>query len=437
MKNLPDGLDATYDRILQSIKPKFRRPVSNVLKWLSFSLRPLIVEEIAEIFILDHDRKPPFDELDRLSQPEIVLNYLPSLVTKVTVKRDGYEWRETLRYDEKVIEIKLAHFSIKEYLMSPRIVQSPAKNFFMTEKDAHLHISEACLAYHLHLSLSILATAEECKRFALWEYVGRYWLDHLERVPRASWTSLVTGMAVQALSPNSPNLLNMNRIAYPSYSWVRPRWSVSLEDLASPLYYTAGHGATQLIELLLDTGVDINEHSARNDGVALIIAISKGHINVLKLLLDRGAKLNTIEGSLYGNALQTAVCTGSKNVVHFFLERGVDINAQGGYFGSALQGAAFRGNTDIMQLLLDRAADINAHGGKFGNALQAAIVKDNIQCAELLVSRGARVDSPGPQWEEFMRKISVIHGERIVNNLREFQEDPSGYIAARRRPHNA
>jgi hypothetical protein len=107
LRDLPQGLDATYDRMLLEIDPKYQKEVASTLKWLAFSLRPLRLEELAEIFILDHESDPPFHDDDRLLQSEDVLMYLPGMVTK---DKDGYN----------PIKIRLAHFSIKEYLMSER-----------------------------------------------------------------------------------------------------------------------------------------------------------------------------------------------------------------------------------------------------------------------------------------------------------------------------
>lgn len=47
--------------------------------------------------------------------------------------------------------IRLAHFSIKEFLTSGRIEDGPASFFSIKEGSANIHISESCLKYHLHI----------------------------------------------------------------------------------------------------------------------------------------------------------------------------------------------------------------------------------------------------------------------------------------------
>lgn len=120
-------------------------------------MRPLLVKELAEIFILDHNRKPFFNKGDRLNVLESVLEYLSSLVT--TAKE------HTIRSERTVV--RLAHFLIKEYLISPCIAQGLAMYFFTTETEAHQHISLSCLAYYLHQSAIILVTEEQYKHFTL------------------------------------------------------------------------------------------------------------------------------------------------------------------------------------------------------------------------------------------------------------------------------
>jgi hypothetical protein len=62
LRTLPEGLDETYKRMLLAIKPKNRKQVANMLMWLAFSFRPLYLEELAEIFILDHENDTPFND---------------------------------------------------------------------------------------------------------------------------------------------------------------------------------------------------------------------------------------------------------------------------------------------------------------------------------------------------------------------------------------
>ena len=351
-------------------------------------MRPLYLEEVAEIFILDHENAVAFDKEERLFIPEEVLTYLPGLVTKVSVVIDD---KESFRKKESATEIRFAHYSIKEYLSSTRITQQ----FFSTrEQTAGLHISESCLAYHVQLSESILATEESLRQYALWEYVARFLVAHLEEIGVESWTASVRSRATRAFTAQSQSLLNMVRIRDPDHN--EEHWHRTSDKLAKPLYYTASMNAIKLTSLLIDGGADVNDlSSAGYYGTALQAAVCWGHKAIIKLLLENGAEVNT-QGGFYGNALQAAAALkGCKELVPLFLKKGADVNSQGGHYGNALQGAAHAGEQEIVRLLLDNGADVNAPGGLFGNALQAAADCEYREIVELLLSNGANVNAKG------------------------------------------
>jgi hypothetical protein len=87
--------------MLTGIDPEFHKQVASVLKWLCFSVRPLYLEEAAEIFILDPESDPAFDPEKRLFEPDQVLRYLRGLVVTTSgtwVSTFGYRrYREATK----------------------------------------------------------------------------------------------------------------------------------------------------------------------------------------------------------------------------------------------------------------------------------------------------------------------------------------------------
>ncbi|KAK5633164.1 hypothetical protein RRF57_008878 [Xylaria bambusicola] len=139
LEKLPSGLYATYDRALQNIDPRFRAQVVNMLKWLVASTRPLLLEELAETWILRPQDPVPFDVSRRLFKPEDCINYASNLL----VLYNGWEGDTYVR---------LAHFSVKEYLISDNSTNSQTPWYSFTEVDAHRHIVDTSLHCHLHCS---------------------------------------------------------------------------------------------------------------------------------------------------------------------------------------------------------------------------------------------------------------------------------------------
>jgi hypothetical protein len=69
LDSMPETLDETYDRILCNIDPFNKQGVLHILQWLTFSLRPLSLEEVAEVVAFDVDNDVKFND-------EIVLRNL-------------------------------------------------------------------------------------------------------------------------------------------------------------------------------------------------------------------------------------------------------------------------------------------------------------------------------------------------------------------------
>src|ERR1700735_3019374 len=74
--------------------------------------------------------------------------------------------------------IKLAHFSIKEYLMSDDLLRGAASFFHFTAELSHSLIAQTCLAYLLQFDTFKSLDQEVIKSSPLAEYAARYWIIH-------------------------------------------------------------------------------------------------------------------------------------------------------------------------------------------------------------------------------------------------------------------
>ncbi|KAI0903459.1 ankyrin repeat-containing domain protein [Ustulina deusta] len=356
LEQLPLGLNATYDRVLQNIDSMFQARVVSMLKWLVASVRPLLLEELAEASILRPELPIPFDESQRPFQPKECLRYISSLTVLFTM--GARDWVEEGTY------VRLAHFSVKEHLTSNRIADSRVSGFLFTELDAHLHIAHTSLAYHLYCSTM---SKEDVSDLDLEGYSAGNWAEHLEMVPREKWQNSHVCLAARALALGSKSLRRTitrkeSRLAYPDVvetSTIRRRPRPNHYMLQRPQCYTARLGYLKLTKMLLPGGPWANMY-----------------------LGQRGLDA----------ALQEAACEGRIEIVQLLLDKGARANAESDRLGGALQAAAFDGHAEIADLLLDNGADVNAQHGKFGSALQIAVSNDDLHFVQVLVNRGADVN---------------------------------------------
>ncbi|SLM40588.1 P-loop containing nucleoside triphosphate hydrolase, partial [Lasallia pustulata] len=354
LESLPETLDETYARILRNIPEEDSHDAIKILQWLTYSSRPLRIEELAEIVAVNINGSPWFDHTARFPDQEDILAICSSLVAveDVSIKEDDTEDDKFLlqeQYGSTLVNpiqvVRLAHFSVKEYLVSKRIRDQAAATarYAIQEIQANQSIAAACLAYLLQFNQHDSLTSQTLEDFPLARYAAEYWLQHTREVDKD--LGPIEMLSQEFCLVHREAFINWYRLDDPDQSEPSEqgfKLNRKIARIATPLYYGSLAGVTELVQLLLKNGADVNA-----------------------------------QGGIYGNALQAASWGGHESVVQLLLKNGADVNAQGGHFGNALPAAALQavyctGRESVVQLLLKNGADVNAQGGQFGNALQAA-----------------------------------------------------------------
>ncbi|KAK4119292.1 ankyrin [Parathielavia appendiculata] len=459
IQELPAGLDATYERLLQNVDPRFQPQVASSLQWLAFSHEVLRLEELAEVFILRPDRETAFDEADRLFEPRHVLKYFSSLVvTEGSKSDDGSDWDDSLDSDSDSdsyvplfsfgdesddrqrdagsgIYVRLAHYSIKEYLISQRITQGPAVVFAFSETEAHLHIAHSCLAYHLQHCAGNESQAAGTGRLWLRDYAVHHWPQHLELVPRELWLPEIAEAAARALAAGSRSLHRMMQVKE-FRPWVDDpgdepgEHSYSRENamMRHPQWLTARMGFVQLTDMLLSLDKYPTQESL---DTALVEAAYGGRTAAVEFLLDRGASLDATCEPLGLDALQAAAYRGHRQTVKTLLSRGANIDAQNGGFGSALQAACAGNRPRIVRLLLRRRVNVNlppSHAGslvtsavRYASESESESESESVEILQLLLDKGAVINAAGGS--NAANKETPLHaaGSRIHSRRRHFR----------------
>ncbi|KAI7718814.1 hypothetical protein KC353_g3481 [Hortaea werneckii] len=437
LRTLPKTLDETYDRILCAIEERYRPEALTLLRWITYSKSPLNLGELAEAAIIDptdegtvdtDNRGEIKDSVDILSGLILIYKGDQSDDTNYTVDNSSSQDSSSndisthsdtaangfsnFKVNPKS-KVRLAHFSVKEYLESKRILDGTAKDFHLDAAREHRFLAQSCVTYIIHYSNDTVksSTREDRNAYPLLQLSANSWYYH---------------SSLQSDGDMEHEIRMLNNRAF-THCWLLHDnsriGSYELEDPfvlngsrpAQAIYFACLLGLRKLAELLLARGADVNE-SGGHYGSALQAASLRGHKDIVELLLYRGADANVL-GGYYGSVLQAASFGGYKDIDEKLLAAGADCNTQGGYYANALQAAAFRGSTEVVERLLTAGADANAQGGEHGNALQAAVSKGSIEVVEKLLAAGADVNAQGGYYGNALQAAAFLGYIEVVERL--------------------
>jgi hypothetical protein len=314
-----------------------------LLQCLVVAVRPLRVEELAEVLAFDFN----MGETPKLNpgwrwedQEEAVMSACSSLVTIV---KDG---------DSRVVQF--SHFSVKEFLTVDRLADPirDVSRYHIRLEAAHTILAQACLGVLLRLDDCI--DRDSIKSFPLARYAAHHWVTHA-RVENVS-SRVKEGMEC-LFDADKPHFETWLWI-YNEDQWGRSMCTMHLEKPeAVPLYHAAMFGLPNLAEHL------ITEHPE--------------HVNA------RGGRPET--------PMHAAAGAGHANIISLLIEHGADIEARSRIIsgGTPLHRAAWGGRLEVGQYLLDRGADINARDWSLRTPLIYAVLAGDVEFARMLLERGA------------------------------------------------
>ena len=413
LDELPETLDETYERILKGINKAQKDNAHRLLQCLTVAVRPLLVEELAELLAFDFASSggiPSLKEDWRWDdQEQAVLSTCSSLIA--IIPRD----------DTRVVQF--SHFSVKEFLTSSRLARSPhgdISRFRIDLEPAHTLMAQACLAMLLRLN-----ERADSNESPLVKYAAQHWVDHaqFEKV-----TSRIRDGMDDLFNNSKPHFAAWLRIHDIDEDWSTFS-PVPREGIGSPLYYAAFCGFYDLVECLIKRHPE--QVNARGGRILspLPAALSKRHfhvanllythgafvdvqgqfkytplhlvsftdkVDIMRWLLDHGADTNARSLSRY-TPLSEAAHARHPEAVQVLLEHNVDIDSQSIYGGTPLYGTLTGHGQDenaviIIQRLLEHGADPNIPNDAHRTPLHEASSRGSLEVARLLLSYGAKVD---------------------------------------------
>jgi hypothetical protein len=314
------------------------------------AVRPLRVVELAEVLAIDFGTVAG-GGTSKLNtdwrwedQEQAVLSTCSSLIA--VVDEDG----------DQIVQF--SHFSVKEFLTSPRLAGSTAdvSCFHILLEPAHTILAKACLGVLLRLDDCVDKSDTE-DSFPLARYAAEHWVTHAQY---ENVSSLLREGMETLFDPDRPYFS----------AWIQVH-DMDIDDTlweftefcshglpAAPLYYAALCGFHDLAEhLIVNHQQDVNSKGGYFVS-PLAAALGKEHFKVARLLQRRGADL-LVRGKWLRTMLHAASISGHIELAQWLLSHGADPNVRQDDGWTPMHLAAFNRRLDVVRILHQHNADIN------------------------------------------------------------------------------
>jgi ankyrin repeat protein len=348
LEKLPKTLDETYERVLKNINENNQEHAQRLLHCLAVSVRPLRVEELAEILTFDFDVAegsiPTFhpDRRPR-NQEHAILSICSSLITIVGNRGSRV--------------VQFSHLSVKEFLTSSHLASLTGhlSSYHILLEPAHTILTQVCLGLLLHPKDGNHDESVEVSPLS--EYAARHWVTHSQFEDVAS--GVMVGME-SLFDPDMPYFaawIDLYNIDAESESGGN-----LLPETPSPLYYSAlcgFHGLVRHIAVKYPQHVNAIGGSY---GFPIVAALCRNHFPVAELLLELGGRVG-VRDTRKQTVLHTTIDRhddGATGAVQFLLKHGADVNAKRDDLWTPLHLAFHVGRLKAARILLEHHADVNA-----------------------------------------------------------------------------
>ncbi|KAI4225867.1 MAG: hypothetical protein LQ349_006979 [Xanthoria aureola] len=427
VEGMPLGLDQTYERNWKTIEEQpepDRNRALDILRWLTFGIRPLTVQELVEALITEIDEDSEAfceDDLPANIDIEYINNEIKGLCRSFIDIRD-----ETGNTPLRMNTVHLAHGSVREYLITILPVPfraGPYLNQDIRVAAHHAILASHCLRYLNHDGAWDTSEDRKCRSFTT--YAVHSCFEHVQK-------SSVDHHGVFGL---------LHKFLRSDNVYFR-KWQIQYEDNGggygdgdddgdddeseattpqvkpSAMYYACLFSLYPIIDLLLDMeDEDINSVGGPT-GTPLQLACVRGTISIFERLMRHGADI-TVRGGTFGTAINATTFFGDFEMVKSLLEREHSTAGARSRILEAVKTAASGGYLDIVELLLD-GGTVALSGPEFdreklkclSDSLYAAAGRGHLLVVKLLLERGANID----HHSQFMDE-TPLHGAVAQDHL--------------------
>ena len=356
LNELPESLDETYERVLKEIKKPNRDHAIRLLQCLVVAIRPLRVEELAEVLAVNFDDEEGMPKLNPNwrweDEEQALLSPCSSLIA--IVKSGG----------SRIVQF--SHFSVKEFLTSARLGTSSGdiSRYHIDPQPAHTILAQACLSVLLRLDDGVINNSP----LAL--YAAEHWVAHAQEENVRSCLRKAMEYLFDVDKPYFAAWLQSHDIDTATVQGSTfHNFTPYSKSGATPLYYAALCGFRDVVEHLVVNDPESVDARGGYHVTPLVAALAGGHLQTANFLRDSGADPN-VRGYSGTIPLHSAANFGKFEMVQVLLEYKADVHARNDYGLTPLHSASRGYNaggpnispslSNVARLLLKHGADVNA-----------------------------------------------------------------------------
>ncbi|KAE8440424.1 hypothetical protein EG329_008005 [Mollisiaceae sp. DMI_Dod_QoI] len=412
---LPDSIDDTYAGLLRRTEIHDEHQlVIRLLCWMTGAVRPLRLNELAEAVSIENGQT-------RMNR-DVIMNE-PERLTEI--------FGPLIRTDNKTNEVFLAHYSLKEYLVSSRILEPKegeidASRYHIEPSRTSLYLSKVCLTYLLLKDFTPIcheATEMEKRRreYEFLDYATLYGGEHMRIVEegRAEIIQLLDKLFAPAIT--TANALSNEFLRHSENHILHAIFTVyitPLKDFAKNIRTTSWQ--PEYNGSRCDPHASVFEWGPRpgmviKEPIASVQEYSEEELNTFFediVILQRQSEYditmrpNCISWiQLYRKLAPPQRKDHHENITPLYFaalfgwSTGVEVLLEimnnvisTSELNHALRGAAIGGYAHIVDLLLIAGADIDAYSEDLGSALQSAAFSGKEVAMQTLLEAGAKVE---------------------------------------------
>ena len=307
----------------------------------------------------------------------------PSLGSRLSIFLKRID-KEQVASDADLV-LRLAHSSVKEYILSDRTNIALLSMQRLTPGTAHRFMAEACLIYLNQFDDESSISDETLQRHQFLFYAGFNWYFHYDDMPAEEEDDVVDLLLVFINT-------RYNGYAYSNWLHFHSTFAWGAIRRLRPLEALSYLGFHRVVRAIVENAVKVHVTESII-GESLKWASIQGHKTVVRVLLDAGARLNRagiIDASSLRRALREATVKGHSEVIELLINEGA--TAERLDYSSVSRVAARQGKVHMVKFFLDRTTTNCNKMEVFYGALQTAMIARQSSIVRYLMERTAEID---------------------------------------------